>query len=115
MNSGSGFVPTTIQGERRWHRRYAIELDMRYKTLGKQVIEGSGRTLDLSSGGVSFSVGQAVPSGLAAELWIDWPVALNGISLRLVVFGKIVRSASDRAALRMYRHEFRLAGRLCLS
>jgi len=111
MTPECDFLLNTIPGERRENRRYAVVLDLRYKlTRGKRVIEmGSSRTLDMSSGGISFMAREALAHGASAELWIDWPVPLNGVPLRLVVRGRIVRSAPGAAALRMTRHEFRLA------
>jgi hypothetical protein len=99
-------------GERRACRRYAMRLEVRYKvTRGRHVVDtGEGHTLDMSSEGILFSTNQLVMRGAAAELWIDWPVPLNGHPLRLVVHGRVVRSEGQNAAMRIARHEFRLAG-----
>jgi hypothetical protein len=111
MIYGSG-SPNNAGGERRASRRYAMCLDVRYKvTRGRHVVDtGAGRTLDMSSEGILFSTNQMVMRGAAAELWIDWPVPLNGNPLRLVVHGRVVRCEGQNAAVRIARHEFRLAG-----
>jgi hypothetical protein len=101
-----------IYGDRRANRRYGLNLQLRYKvTRGKRLIEmGSGQTLDISSGGVSFSTGQLLPPGAFAELWLEWPIPLDGNALRLVMQGRIIRSETATAAVQISRHEFRLAG-----
>jgi hypothetical protein len=64
----------------------------------------------MSSEGILFSTNQLFVRGAAAELWIEWPVPLNGHPLRLIVHGRVVRSEGQNAAVRIARHEFRLAG-----
>jgi hypothetical protein len=100
-------------GDRRDSRRYQLNLELRYKvTRGRHLVEmGTGQTVDVSSGGVSFSTSQFLPPGAFAELWLEWPVALNGNALRLVMQGRVVRSEGNAAAVQISRHEFRLAGR----
>lgn len=101
-----------IYGDRRANRRYELNLQLRYRvTRGKRLIEvGSGQTLDISSGGISFSTGQFLPPGAFAELWLEWPIPLDGNALRLVMQGRIIRSAPATAAVQLSRHEFRLSG-----
>lgn len=103
-----------IHGDRRRDRRYTISMELRYKvTRGKQVLEmGTGRTLDISSGGIAFTTDQPLPVGMMAELWVNWPVPLNGQPLRLVVLGRIVRNGRRGTAIQSVRHEFRMAGGL---
>jgi hypothetical protein len=72
---------------------------------------GSGRTIDLSSSGLSFDAGRPLPVGLNVELSIAWPALLNEIApMQLAVSGRIVRTDGHRAAIRMVHHEFRTAG-----
>ncbi len=104
--------PTT-EGERRKYRRYNLTLELRYKTVrGRRAIEmGRGTTCDLSTGGLAFFSEQALPSEAAVEIWMDWPVLLHDEHpLRLVIFGKVVRSNSALTAVRTTRYEFRTAG-----
>lgn len=102
-----------IAGERRSDRRYRIRLDVRWKLIRRRKVQevGSGRTVDLSSGGILFETDRELPVGLNVELSILWPVLLRQMApMQLVVAGRIVRSANQRVALRMTQHEFRTAG-----
>jgi len=103
----------TIAGDRRRDKRYELELELRWKLIRRRrVLEsGEGRTVDLSSGGILFDSGRPLPAGLNVELSLSWPVMLHNVApLQLVVYGKIVRSAGRRTAIRMVQHEFRTAG-----
>jgi hypothetical protein len=52
-----------------------------------------------------------LPCGVDTELAITWPFRLQGVCrLKLVVFGRVVRSDGDRVAIKMQRYEFRTAG-----
>jgi hypothetical protein len=102
-----------IAGDRRSDRRYPLELELRYKLLRRRrVLEtGSGRTLDISSGGIRFEADRPLPAGLSVELSVTWPVLLRNVApLQLVVSGRIVRSESNQVSIRMVQHEFRTQG-----
>jgi c-di-GMP-binding flagellar brake protein YcgR len=113
MTSWTDVMPQTtdgIAGERRYDRRYDIELDVRWKLLRRRKVvdTGTGRTVDLSSGGILFEAGRALPPGLDVELSVSWPVLLHDVApLQLVVTGRIVRSDERHVALRTIQHEFR--------
>jgi hypothetical protein len=103
----------SIAGERRQDRRYDLHLDLRWKLIRrKRVLEtGTGRTLDLSSGGILIEADQHLPVGLNVELSLAWPVMLHNVApMQLVISGRIIRSVGERAAIRMVQHEFRTAG-----
>jgi hypothetical protein len=103
--------------DRRAGRRYGIRLDVEWKLVHRNRVlaEGTGRTRDVSSHGVSFEVGAHVASGKRherLELSIAWPVLLHEIApIRLVASGQIVRWDGTCAALRIRRYEFRTARR----
>jgi len=102
-----------ISGDRREDRRYPIALELRYKLIRRRrVLEtGTGRTIDLSSGGILFETDHPLPAGLNVELSIEWPALLHDVApMRLVVTGRIVRTDRMRAALRTVQHEFRTQG-----
>ena len=102
-----------IAGERRSDRRYLISLEMRWKVLRrkKTLDSGLGHTVDLSSGGILFESGRMLPVGLKVHLSIAWPVLLHDASpLQLTVEGRIVRSDSERVAIKIIQHEFRTVG-----
>ena len=102
-----------IAGERRQDRRYRIPLDLRWKLLHRRRVraEGTGRTIDLSSGGVLFDAEEQLPFGMQVELLIEWPAVLNDrVPMQLFVSGRIVRSTASQTAIKKDVHEFRTAG-----
>ncbi len=108
----------SIARERRDHRRYRIEMELGWQILhrGRLLLVGSGRTIDLSSGGVSFNAGQPLPVGTKIELAIAWPVLLDSTTpLQLIVHGCTVRSLGSHVAIRIDQHEFRTRARLSVA
>src|SRR5580658_750251 len=103
----------TIGGERRNHRRYDMQLELRWKLVRRRRVidNGVGHTLDLSSGGVRFHAGRELPVGLNVDLGVSWPVRLHNVApMQLAIQGKIVRSADGWVAIRTVAHEFRTMG-----
>jgi hypothetical protein len=75
------------------------------------VAAGSGETVNVSSGGVWISIDQPLAIGAFIEISMSWPVLLNeGCPMRLIVFGKVVRTGINRAACTVERYEFRTQG-----
>jgi hypothetical protein len=69
---------------------------------------GSGRTIDLSRSGLSFTADRALQAGQKLDVSIDWPVLLDGrVQLQLIMSGVVVRTSGTLTALRIQRHEFR--------
>src|SRR6266436_3152552 len=92
----------TIAGDRRQDRRYGIHLDVKWKLIRRRRVldAGTGKTVDLSSGGLLFDPGRHLPEGLNVELSITWPVLLHNVApLQLVVSGRIVRTGNRTVAL----------------
>jgi hypothetical protein len=105
--------PVGIAGDRRYDKRYHLQLELRWKLIRRRKIQdtGAGRTIDLSSGGVLFEASRPLPEGLNVELSIAWPVLLHNVApMQLVVSGKIVRSAGGYTAILINAHEFRTVG-----
>ena len=103
----------TIGGERRGERRYELELEVQWKLVHRRRVldTGTGRTRDVSSHGVLFETGRALPLGSHVEASITWPARLHGVAhLKLVAAGRVVRSEAGVTAIRMVQHEFRTAG-----
>ena len=87
--------------ERRSKRRFPIDQEVKYKMLyGQRIAEtGTGRTMNLSSGGIRFSTENMLPSGVPVELSLGWPVLLNdSCPMKLTVYGSVVRSHKGGAA-----------------
>jgi len=100
--------------DRRTKSRFAVEREMRYKLVdGPLVIaSGSGKTLDLSSGGASFTTEQYLRPGATIEISVSWPALLNGnCPLRLVAYGRVLRSTRVSAACTISKFEFRTQGK----
>jgi len=106
-------VKGKVGGDRRANRRYEISLELRWKVVWRrQIVDtGSGRTLDLSSGGVMFESTRPLPSVGKIELSITWPARLQNVTqLQLIVCGRMVRSDGFRTAMRVAQHQFKTLG-----
>jgi len=111
------FEDRTLQAqsdrERRNKRRFQIEQEVKYKMLyGQRIAEtGTGRTMNISSGGVWFSTESMLTSGMPVELSMSWPVLLNdSCPMKLMIYGCVVRSNERGAAVAIERYEFRTSG-----
>ena len=100
--------------ERRVSNRLPIERDLRYKVLGsKRRVKriGSGKTVNMSSGGVLFTTESDLLEGERVEIAVSWPAQLNdAIPLKLVAVGVLVRAEATQAALSIERYEFKTRG-----
>ena len=69
---------------------------------------GDGKTVNISSSGVLFSVDHMLLPGRRMELAISWPAQLNNkCALKLVARGRVVRFEGGRAAIEIQQYEFR--------
>ena len=103
----------SIGGDRRFDRRYQLQLEVRWKLIRRKKIQdaGAGRTIDLSSGGILFDAARPLPVGLNVELSISWPVLLHNVApMQLFATGRIVRSIGPQVAIHIMQHEFRTVG-----
>jgi hypothetical protein len=101
--------------DQRARDRYPISLELQYKVLrgGRVAQAGTGRTLNISSGGVLFETDDRLPQRGLVELDLQWPYLLQGVcGLKLVMRGHIVRSGANRreTAVRAEFREFRTRG-----
>jgi c-di-GMP-binding flagellar brake protein YcgR len=100
--------------DRRVSNRLPIEREVRYQVLGgKQAARqtGSGKTLNMSSGGVLFTTESGLPEGAHVELAISWPAKLDDATrLKLVAKGVLIRSADNQAAISIQSYEFKTHG-----
>ncbi len=99
-----------IGDDRRKKRRYPISMQVEFKIVKNYLVigSGSGTCVDLSSNGIAFTTDKPLRVGSYMELSANWPVLLNGACpLKLVIFGKVVRSNGNFAAIAADRHEFR--------
>jgi hypothetical protein len=108
-------IVTRTKGERRIKRRFRIEEDVRYKMLyGQRLAEtASGKIMNISSGGVLFTTEAMLTTGMAIEISMTWPVLLNNsCPMKLMIYGRVVRSNNKSAAVAIERYEFRTKGAL---
>jgi hypothetical protein len=96
--------------ERRATDRFPIEQELRYRLMEVRHLApaGEGRTVNMSSSGILFTTGAALPVGERAELSVEWPAQLNEhCGLKLVALGRIVRSDTQMAAIQIEKYDFR--------
>jgi hypothetical protein len=100
----------SAQADRRHSDRFPIEREVRYRVLNKRSGEevGDGKTINISSSGVLFTVEHMLLPGRRMELAISWPAQLNNkTALKLVARGRVVRFEGGRAAIEIQQYEFR--------
>jgi hypothetical protein len=95
--------------DRRETTRFPLCEEVKYKLVhGKVITTGTGKTLNIGSGGVLFTTEQRLPLGRMVEISVNWPARLDGTCpLKFVASGRVIRSEADRAAVRIERYEFR--------
>src|SRR5947209_7153473 len=97
--------------DRRRYNRLSIDREVRYNVLGvkkRKIGAGTGKTIDMSSGGVLFTTTADLSEGDRVELAIDWPAKLHGeLRLKLVVLGRVVRAEDKKAAMTISRYTFK--------
>jgi len=106
-----------LAADRRKKARFPINRDLRYKVLEGDTIvsSGIGTTLDMASAGMAFLTEGQIALGSFVELSISWPVLLEGsCPMRLIVFGRVVRSSGRKTACTVDKYEFRTQARLPL-
>ena len=102
-------------GERRSKARFAIHRELKYKLLNRTAMteSGNGQTVNIASGGVCFFTPHTLESGCYIELSISWPVLLdNTLPMRLIIFGRVLRSEQGRTACTIDKYEFRTQPRV---
>jgi hypothetical protein len=94
--------------ERRASTRFPLDAEVRYKLFHEGLVtSGSGRTVNMGSGGMLLTTEDRLPVGVKIEVAVNWPVLLDGgCRLKFVGSGVVLRSDQQRAAVRIGRHEF---------
>ncbi len=113
-----------VHTNRRRSDRFPVERDVRFKVTRAKTpwsknprsaapesslpATGDGKTVNVSSAGVSFTTTERLAPGSDIEVSIDWPVELNNsCALRLVGRGRVVRSVDGEAAVHVQNYEFK--------
>jgi hypothetical protein len=62
----------------------------------------------MGSSGILFTTDEKLALGRMVEVSVNWPAKLDGsCPLQFVATGRVVRSESDKAAVRIERYEFK--------
>src|SRR5262249_43070905 len=96
--------------DRRLTTRYPLSEEVSYTLLYKKAapVSGTGRTLNIASGGILFTTETRLPPGRLVEVSINWPARLGGTCpLKMVARGRVVRSEPGKTAIRIEHYEFR--------
>jgi len=110
MHNTSSDVPD----ERRGKFRFPLQREVRYKLVkdGTVLQSGTGETINIGSGGVSFTVERDVAVGSFVQLSVSWPVLLDkSCPMRLIIFGRVLRSDHGSCACTIDKYEFRTQAR----
>lgn len=114
MSSAPAATPVgAYPPERRLHKRFPIALNADYRILRRGRVDGLGsaRTINIASRGVLLEADISLAAGSPIELFINWPLRLQGVCpLRLFVSGRVLRSDHRGVAIEAKHHEFRTAG-----
>jgi|WetSurMetagenome_2_1015567.scaffolds.fasta_scaffold1089223_1 hypothetical protein len=108
--------PKEKSKDRRAKARFPICRELRFKVVenGQVVGSGAGLTQNIGSGGVAFFADGKVQPGAFAELSISWPVLLDdACPMRLIIFGRVLRTAYGWSACTVDKYEFRTQARVC--
>jgi len=104
--------------DRRGTGRFPLREGVRYRLLHSKgsPVSGSGRTLNIGSGGILFTTEDLLPVGRSVELSVDWPAQLDGnCPLKFVAIGRVIRSEPKQAAVRIERYQFKTRGKAALA
>ena len=99
-----------LSSDSRSSARVPIDLEVRYRVVRHRgaARNGSGRTIDISNSGLSFTADTPLSIGQTLDVSIDWPVLLDGgVQLQIVASGVVVRTSGAVTAIRIERHDFR--------
>jgi len=100
------------ENDRREQMRFPIRRELRYKLVEDSMVvaTGVGFTVDIGSGGALFFAGGKLKPGAFVELSISWPALLDdGCAIRLIAFGRVLRSCDGDSACTIDKYEFRTA------
>jgi len=99
-----------IPAERRSHRRYSLEVPLRYRAANcpLKTVWKHGRAFDMSAGGILIHLPEPVAIGTKLELAMDWTGLYHGRqAMRLFLVASVTRHDGRGAALRILSHRFR--------
>jgi hypothetical protein len=92
---------------RRSDARYRIAQEVRHFVpgVGELLFERSGKTIDISSGGVLFDASIGIPAGMDIELRIPWPSRFqNEMGSEMIAIGQTRRMQGELVALKIIQY-----------
>jgi hypothetical protein len=97
--------------ERRSRIRFPMALIARYAVVGQQEVQGTGRTMNISSHGSLIASTLQWAPGTTVRVVIEWPTLYGCIRpLALFIHGKAIRSHNGQVAVQFSHHEWRTRG-----
>ena len=97
---------SVAQMDRRQYHRFPITSHAEYILDGHRA---NATTLDIGRGGVLLKTSTTLRIGEQIVVFIDWPVLLDQrLPIRLVFFGRVLRSDGAATAVGITRYEFRV-------
>ena len=99
--------------DRRSAIRFPVQEELRYRVLQPRAggPSGIGQTINFGSSGLLFTTEAKLPVGWQVEISVNWPARLGGTCpLKFVATGRVVRSETKQAAIRIDRYEFKTRG-----
>lgn len=96
--------------DRRGALRFDLGFDLQFREIGEGAdpVQGSGKTIDISSDAILFTPDCAVKPGTRLEVAVAWPVRLDGrISLKLIARGVVMGYRKPNAVVAIQYYEFR--------
>lgn len=96
--------------DRRNAQRFEMGLDLRFREIGDgpELVQGSGKTIDMSSDAILFTPDCDVKPGTRLELAVAWPVRLDGrIALKFIARGVVMGYRRPNAVVAIQNYEFR--------
>ena len=95
--------------ERRSAVRVPIAYPSRYETISRPKQTGTGRTINLSRTGISFTTESLLAVHSRAKLHVAWPVRFQSDGIvELSAVGTLARAEETKAALKLEKIEFHL-------
>lgn len=92
--------------DRRRYQRFPIIARVEYILNGHRA---QATTVDIGSGGVLLKTDAILRAGQKITVLIDWPVLLDHrLPIRLVIFGKVLRSDWAGTVVQLTRYDFRI-------
>jgi hypothetical protein len=86
-----------------------MDCAVRYSVAKKpSAISGKGRTINISSSGLTLTADKPVAVGDSIEVRIEWPIPLRGgCPLQLALHGHVVRAGRGQIAVETTAYEFK--------